>query len=104
MPRYAITFHNCQKCVENDTSTDTTYHQFWTRMKALLEEHGFEPSGNRSVYTSKEDNPDPIANATKFIAQLQSEYENMCNYVDYLFLVNLDDDYNLLKDPCGCEE
>ena len=103
MPNYAITFHNCQSCVDRDTTNDVTYHQFWSRMRDLLDHCGFKPSGNRSVYVSKESNTDPTSSATQFIAQLQSEYPNMCDYVEYLFLVNLDDDYNLLREPCGCD-
>ena len=103
MSGFAITFHTCQSCVDNDKTEDTTYHQFWTRMKELLELHHFTQSGNRSVYTSTDKNDDPPNNAKQFMAQLQSEYPNVCNYLNHMFLVNLDDDYNLLREPCGCD-
>ena len=102
--RYAVTFHVSQKKYEDDESVEQTYPQFWKFVKSTLKECGFVPSGNRSVYRSTDDNLDPVNKAKEFTVKLYDKYPTMCDYVTHLFLVNLDDNYNLLEDPCGCGE
>ena len=99
MPRYAITYHICQRCVEANKDDDQTYHQVWTKVTNTLKQFGFEESGNRTVYFDCEDNADPVA-AAKQAAAAIAKFNTDCEYIKHLYLVDLSDDFNLLKDHC----